>query len=479
MIIDSELKLLLCQNADSRSITLANGLTKYATSPYPIDHLPFGSCTASSISKETWNYLTKMNVSDMNWEDVKNRFLKVMGLEKMALNVVFTPSGTDAETFVSHILVESSDKLLKNILIAPNEIGGGSVLAAGAFRFDQLTPDGSSGDVGDVLINRINHKVNTHKIEIRNESGDLLPESIISSKCSEILALSIEQNEQILVHLVAGSKTNVHTPDKSFLEKECQSIGENLHILVDAAQGRFSRTGIKKCLENGWIVMTTGSKFFGGPPFSSVILFPSKYKLNDTWNDDLRVLFDISAIYPTQNSLVDSERLGSLVRWYAALNEIQNYYQIPKKRRYEFLKWFEEDALRTLSDNDLIEVITSVSEGSDISSRLLQSNLTIITFKLRKTIDSEWCSMAELREIHMNLMNEKTTQNLVHLGQPVTITPDGSIGALRLAFGGVVMQQMNRIVEDSDSMEKARLELCKWLKTAKKELINQLVGVSK
>ena len=159
MITETELKSLLCQNADSRSTVLANGLTKYATSPYPIEHLAFGSCTASTISKETWDELIKIDLAKINWLDVERRFLRIMKLEGMGLSVVFTPSGTDAETFVSHVLVESSDKPLRNILIAPNEIGGGSTLAAGGLRFDQLAPDGSTGDVEDILIKRINDKV--------------------------------------------------------------------------------------------------------------------------------------------------------------------------------------------------------------------------------------------------------------------------------------------------------------------------------
>ena len=474
MITESELTALLCQNGDSRSTVLANGLTKYGTYPHPIVHLPFGSCTASSISEETWGQLVEMDLAEMNWLDVERRFLQIMDLEGMGLQVVFTPSGTDAETFVSHILVESSDKVLRNILLAPNEIGGGSVLAAGAFRFDEIAPDGSIGDVGDVLIKRINDKVSTYNVHIRNVSGELLTQSEVSEECSKVFARSVQQDEQILAHLVAGSKTSVHAPSRTFLEDEKESIGENLHIFVDAAQGRFSRSGLRTCLEKGWIVMTTGSKFFGGPPFSSVILFPAKYQLKDKWNDDLRVLFDPAAVFPSQGYPVDSERLGPLVRWYAALNEIENYYLIPKKRRFEFLKWFEEDAVKVFGDNDLIGIITTAPEGIDASSRLLQSNLTVVTFKLRRNIDSGWCNVEELRKIHVNLMDENISQVLVHLGQPVPLTSDNSLGALRLAFGGIMMQQLNRIVEDSGSMDAARIELGIWLETAKKALLGQL-----
>ena len=123
---------------------------------------------------------------------------------------------------------------------------------------------------------------------------------------------------------------------------------------------------------------------------------------------------------------------------------------------------------------NLIEIITTAPEGIDESSRLLQSNLTVVTFKLRRTIDSGWCNVEELRQIHVNLMDENISQVLVHLGQPVPLTSDNSLGALRLAFGGIMMQQLNRIVEDSGSMDAARIELGIWLETAKKALLGQL-----
>jgi hypothetical protein len=474
MITDDELRAHLCQNGDSRSNVLANGLTRYATSPQPIKHLAFGSCTASTISEEAWEKLMDMNREEMSWQEVKRRFLEAIGLEGMELQVVFTPSGTDAETFVSHVLVESSDKILRNVLVAPNEIGGGSVIAAAALRFDHFTPDGSIGEVGDVLIKRINDKVITHKIGIRNEVGELLAQNVVSDECSKVFTIALEQNEQILVHLVAGSKTSVHTPSRYFLEEKKKSIGQEFHILVDAAQGRFSRSGIKTCLEKGWIVMTTGSKFFGGPPFSSVILFPSKYQIEDKWNDDLSVLFDPAAIFPLKNYPTNSNRIGPLVRWYAALNEIENYYQIPKKRRFRFFKWFEEDAVSLFNNDELIEVISIVPEGIDTSSRLLQSNLTVLTFKLRNSKSKEWYSVEELRAIHISLMENDLGRIRVHLGQPVAITSDSTIGALRLAFGGVLMQQLNKIVDDSGSMGTARMVLGTWLKSAMDALLEQL-----
>ena len=130
--------------------------------------------------------------------------------------------------------------------------------------------------------------------------------------------------------------------------------------------------------------------------------------------------------------------------------------------------------MKLFENNDLIGVINTMPDESDSSSRLLQSNLTIISFKLRRSIDSEWMGMSKLRKIHVNLMDGNLSEELIHLGQPVNLNSDGSIGVLRLAFGGIMMQKLNRIVEGSGSMDTARQEFRIWLDVVKKRITELL-----
>ena len=46
-------------------------------------------------------------------------------------------------------------------------------------------------------------------------------------------------------------------------------------VLVDACQMRLPLERIRACLAAGWMVLVTGSKFFGGPPFAGALLVPA------------------------------------------------------------------------------------------------------------------------------------------------------------------------------------------------------------
>jgi len=462
---EQEIVELLSQDADSRSLVSVDGLTKYATSPIPLDHLPFGSCTASSTSKGAWGFLKELEIDSISWNGLREKLIGNLKLNGIGVQVLFTPSGTDAEALVSHVLTVNSDKILRNLVVAPKEIGSGSALAAGGLWFDELAADGSMGVVGEVMFPHFVDRIQVERIVIRLKSGKLLSKDAVTSKCLYSITDAVEKDQSILIHLVAGSKTSVHAPSRKFLEKMQELLKERIHIVVDAAQGRFSRSGIKGCLERGWIVMVTGSKFFGGPPFSGAVLFPKNYDLENTWNPELSSLFDPNAMISTMKAPENNiPRKGQMLRWSAALEEISSYYSIPKRRRFEFLKWFEEDVSRIFQDESILEVINIQPDDVDKSYRLLQSNTTVVSFMLRKSKSHPWFGVDELRKIHRSLMLK--TVNKLHLGQPVGLTEDGEVGALRLAFGGVMMQNLNKLIESGTSEQGARGILNAWLEGA-------------
>ncbi|MEG8007453.1 hypothetical protein U2444_14740, partial [Listeria monocytogenes] len=46
-------------------------------------------------------------------------------------------------------------------------------------------------------------------------------------------------------------------------------------VVVDACQMRVPPERLRACLEAGWMVLLTGSKFFGGPAFAGALLVPA------------------------------------------------------------------------------------------------------------------------------------------------------------------------------------------------------------
>ena len=113
---DSEISHLLTLDADERSIVLENGFTKYGTSPFPIEVFHFGSCTGSSTILSSLQMLREhfgsysmetirsIEFQQKYWEEIRNRLFAVLDISNEEANIVFTPSGTDAETMICEIM---------------------------------------------------------------------------------------------------------------------------------------------------------------------------------------------------------------------------------------------------------------------------------------------------------------------------------------------------------------------------------------
>merc|ERR1711871_687259 len=74
----------------------------------------------------------------------------------------------------------------------------------------------------------------------------------------------------IVVHMVVGSKTGQCMPSEDCMETLLAKYGKLILPVVDACQGRLDEGSIRKYLDRGRVVLCTGSKFFGGPPFSGM-----------------------------------------------------------------------------------------------------------------------------------------------------------------------------------------------------------------
>merc|ERR1719359_1573327 len=74
--------------------------------------------------------------------------------------------------------------------------------------------------------------------------------------------------------MVFGSKTGQCIPSLRCFERLATTYGKRVLLVVDMCQGRVGERTVRDHLDKGHIVLTTGSKFFGGPPFAGVCLTP-------------------------------------------------------------------------------------------------------------------------------------------------------------------------------------------------------------
>lgn len=266
-------------------LTLTAGRTRYRTGLEPLPGPSWSSCTANPISRR--GYAAAIDALSIPFpkrhRQVRDRIRDFLDAHRA--NVILTASGTDSQLVAT--AVARPDRA---VLVAPNETGSGSQLAAAGRRFSGQVPSGRRVEKGEPL-------VPVEVVEVKVRDGVFLR----SAQCVEAeIAAAI--SERTLIHVVDGSKTGLRVPSANF----AATLGQP--VLVDAAQGRYA---VRTHLDRGWMVSFTGSKFWGGPPFSGALLVPYA-------PPDLIAVRDYTAVTP-----------GLLFRWEAALAEMEAWEQIP------------------------------------------------------------------------------------------------------------------------------------------------------
>ncbi len=435
----------LSSESDLRSELNADRFTNYNTTLMNNKITPLGTCTASSLHSDDMACLIKalegLNDNDLFsidtvsrlWKDIRYDFYNLLGLDERKHNVVFVPSGTDSETLISSVILEKDgSEKLHNVVVAPLEVGSGTELACGGRAFSERSPDGSSWEIGDSIIPSVSNKTSVHGVEVRSSSGNIPPMSQMEDDIEEIINNSISHDLSVSVHIVAGSKTGVHAPSIEFIQNIEELNYPKLHVLVDAAQGRFSRTGVRKSLEAGRIVTITGSKFFGAPPFCGAVIFPKTKYPEIRWREEYEPLFNQMCFehhIPNQSYTV---RNGVLLRWIIGISNMKTYYSTDPKMRLKVLKWFEEDGVKAINENRSLRYIEPQFFSPDEKNRLLATNKTIHTFQVSS--NGRNLGLKELKIIHSRLI-DKNNMSGKSIGQPVLLSRLTEESGLRIALG--------------------------------------------
>lgn len=174
---------------------------------------------------------------------------------------------------------------------------------------------------------------------------------------------------------VAGSKTGYAVPSPKTLVDLRHRFGARIIPVVDACQSRLVDGALQTLLDQGFIVLTTGSKFYGGPPFSGCVLCPKAIAeeidnsphLTPLLLKDLHCFVDadlVSDDMPNLKYLLSLGRAsargssraescdpsspksescgdcftGVLLRWAMALNEIRGLVKIEEAMRNKILE---------------------------------------------------------------------------------------------------------------------------------------------
>jgi hypothetical protein len=394
----------LLSGGDSRiALDSHTGLNKYLCLTEPTPGLEcVSSCTASPVSVQGFDRAAEafsdivLAPSPRQRADqltaltgrIEARLLGYFGVAALA-QAFLCPSGTDALlTRAMLVAAERSGEVMTAILPSASETGTGVPMAAMGRVFD-------GPDHGTLLTDCAGKAV---EISLRSADGSPRCEDEVNDAFAAATATAAGH---IVVYLTHGTKTGLIAPT---------SPPRGADVIVDACQARIEPETVAGYLRRGWPVVVTGSKFFGGPAFSGAILFP-------------RARLPAKGTLPLRFALPDAARLGTALRWTAALAVIDAFEPLVAGMMTILSDQSMAIKHALTSNPALVPVGGMQSRGSGWADRP-----SIFTFGVRDPVDRQrLLSAAELRPFYEHLARRG-----VLLGQPVSL---GSFGGLRIAIG--------------------------------------------
>ncbi|MGM0520212.1 MAG: phosphoadenylyl-sulfate reductase [Campylobacterota bacterium] len=466
--IELKLDKILLDGQDDRLKVLENGMTKYGcrTKPYP--HLSYSSCTASTISNEAYTHVknyfqSKFDADDISLDDyqaIRDNLRSVFDL-KDSVDICLSSSGTDLE-MLPYLFIPKHSKVY-NVIVGAEEVGSGTLLAAEGRLFSEMCSDKHNLHKGDQLAGFEKYNIEIVKLPIREDCGAIIEDENILDSISSLLKQDKGESYYIL-HSVFHSKTGLIKPSP---EKLLELAGnyKNVIVVIDACQLRVSRETINRLLEKDTIVFITGSKFFGAPTFSAAALISEGLRdfaaQKPFVPKGLNYLFGKELFPKRWNSVKKfsyENNLGLLLRWRAAIFEMQQFNSVSKERIIKTIKIFN-DCIRGL--NEKYQNIIIYSDINNIPTEydlLMSKSILTIGFK-DKSIDFDFSKKIYQELIGDSWLNKKFPYP-VHLGQPVKIKKYNGkwLGTLRIALGSRFFVKYSGKVE-SEQQETMYTEL--------------------
>jgi len=473
-------EVVISKGGDARSLLdPRTGLNNYGCCPRPRPWaVTFSSSTASSISDYAYQRVEQVRgeliaaagagelraVCDRRVEDVKARLAGLLGLRGLGAELILSGSGTDAELYALYLATRDPDRELVSIVVAPDETGSGVVAAAGGRHFSETTPRGAKVAVGEAIAGFDCDRVSTRTVPVRNADGELLPPADVDAAVERLAAVAAAQGRRILLHVVDAAKTGLGAPSLACAIRLAERYGQDIDVVVDACQMRLELDDLEAYLRRGWMILMTGSKFFTGPPFSGALIVPREIAARaaelpqpPAGLADYCSRADWPRGWARQRAAMGSwANIGLLLRWEAALWEMQAFFSVPPADRDRTLETFTGHISAAIDSSPVTRAVpTAPLDRSPLGSgRESGARQTIFTFMVMRPDangGTRPMSVEETRAVYhwlnvdishqMPITASEAELSLArrrfHIGQPVKLGTcgDSRIGGLRISAG--------------------------------------------
>lgn len=451
---------LLIDGGDARlALDRPWGRNAYGCGPAPSPEiLNFASSTASPISERAYARaeLARERLMhaaihhgvgealDRRIEEMRCELKTLLGLD-VGTGIVFSPSGTDAQLHALALSQALCGGALTTIVVASDQTGSGTQFTARGRHFCVTTSRGAPVQKGAPIEGLAADSIAVPLLDC----AALEPDEDHGPTLLTAVEMAIASGHAVLLQVMDASKLGWRAPDQACLDEIARRWPGRVQVVVDACQMRLSRRRIRGHLDRGYLVLVTGSKFFGGPPFSGAMLVPpqlasfiercgplaaglSDYVSRSDWPMNWT---ELRAASP------ERANIGQWLRWEAALEEIAAYYQVPDRYRRMVLR---ELGMITDSLLMLSPVLRPVAAAADADGEEF-GYPTIFPFALQR--DGNLLGAGEVQLIHRGLQRDlsahfrgraaEVAARQCLIGQPVRVdrSEGGPTALLRLCLG--------------------------------------------
>jgi hypothetical protein len=448
---DGLLRTLLVSGGDDRiwpdPETLRN---RYGTPVAPAaDEVWFSSCTATGISAPAFDaahgalsmlldgeHATRQPM-DAWFHDLRTQIVALYGCA--GSTAVLTPSGTEGELIALAVAKCLFTRPLTNIVIAAAETGSGVPKAAAGMSFLASTSLGGATHANRRLDGWAHADIEVANVEIRSPGGDPRPSADIDRDAAMAAGRALARGRSVLLHILDASKTGLTGVSRDAALQIAAVAPDRVMVVVDACQLRSPPEQLCCDLECGFMVLITGSKFAGGPPFCGALLLPEAvaHRLRRAPSPP-EGLADYSARLDWPHALQDTfareftfANLGAGLRWTAALAELQRLKGVPQELQSTILSHFRAEVIARARSSPFATTLHDAGDGD-------RGTPSIVPILACHDMGAPFTA-AEAAVLHLNLRKplpacgsgprQDGLDRVIHVGQPVTV---GSRSALRI-----------------------------------------------
>lgn len=317
-----------------------------AVSPDP-DVWEFASSTASTISQAAYDraalardelmhkcLFDEVEVAfDARCEEMRDELRGHLELSPR-VDVVFSPSGTDSQLHALFLARAILGARPVTIVVGAEQTGSGTTHTARGHHFSSITASGVAVRKDGAVAGLAGASI---ALPLREAASGIAMRADADAAVLQAIEATTAQGAPVLLQIMDCSKLGWRAPSAACLDEIARRWPRKVQIVVDACQARLGRRRLRAYLDRGYMVLITGSKFFGGPAFSGALLVPK---------DPARSLDRVEGIAPgfldyagrcdwpiawaeLRSRFERRPNFGQWLRWEAALAEIGSYYTVP------------------------------------------------------------------------------------------------------------------------------------------------------